>query len=457
MSDPDDDGLPDWQMALDPGAQVTEDLGARFFAERYKNRLAYCHAQGAWLEYDGNIWRKQETPLAFHYAREMARRLSMTAATQVATIQKTRFAAGVEQFARADPVFARTAAHWNRDPMLLGTPDGTVDLRTGRLRPSSPVDNISRSTAIAPEEFEDCPTWHEFLEYATNGDEALARFLCQICGYSLTGLTTEQALFFVYGEGGRGKGVFVNTVTKILADYAVTAAISTFEAHKGSSIPADLAMLDGARLVTSQETEEGGEWAEARIKAMTGGDPITARFMRQNFFTYQPQFTLLIVGNHKPTLRTVDAAMKRRFNIIPFTRPPAKPDIKLTEKLQAEWPGILRWMINGCLDWQAHGLIRPQVVLDATAEYFEEQNTFEQWLDQECEVEKDNLHLSEPSSQLFASWNRYAKSNGIDPGNSKSFKPSMERAGFSFKKDRAGRWFHGLRLRPKEAHDDRDL
>lgn len=303
------------------GTAISEDVCAQVFATKYQHQLAYCHDQGSWFQFDGSIWRAQRTPLAFHYARELARKLS-TRSTSPGQMLKVRFAAGVETYSRADPVFARTAEFWDKDTFLLGTPNGTIDLRTGKLRPSIPTDNITRATSVEPAEWADCPTWLEFLRQATAGDDNLTRFLQQMAGYALTGSTQEHALFFVYGPGGNGKGVFLNTVQAIMADYATVAAMETFTAAKGSSHPADLAMLRGARLVTASETDEGAGWAEARIKQMTGGDPISARFMRQNFFTYQPQFTLIIVGNHKPALRSIDDAMRRRFNIIPFTNTP---------------------------------------------------------------------------------------------------------------------------------------
>jgi hypothetical protein len=163
--------------------------------------------------------------------------------------------------------------------------------------------------------------------------------------------------------------------------------------------PTDLAMLRGVRLVTASETEEGRAWAEARIKQMTGGDPISARFMRQDFFTYVPQFKLTIVGNHKPTLQNVDDAVRRRFNIIPFIRKPAAPDKQLEEKLRAEWRGILRWMIDGCLDWQAHGLIRPVSVTEATETYFSDQDLLAQFLDEMCDCDPENQSKFESSAK----------------------------------------------------------
>ena len=166
----------------------------------------------------------------------------------------------------------------------------------------------------------------------------LIRYLQQWCGYCLTGDTREHALVFVYGGGGNGKSVFLNTVSGILSEYAVTAAMDTFTASRDSKHPTDLAMLRGARMVTASETEEGKPFAEARIKQMTGGDPISARFMRQDFFTFLPQFKITIVGNYRPTLQNVDEAFRRRFNIIPFTRKPDKPDKALESKLHAEAP-----------------------------------------------------------------------------------------------------------------------
>jgi hypothetical protein len=146
-----------------------------------------------------------------------------------------------------------------------------------------------------------------------------------------------------------------------MGDYATTAAVDTLTVATGERHTTDLAMLHGARLVTASETEEGHAWADGRIKQLTGGDPITARFMRENNFTFKPTFKLMIVGNHKPTLHNVDEAARRRFNIAPFTRMPANPDLKLEAKLRAESPGILRWMIDGCLGLSSQWVHSPAI------------------------------------------------------------------------------------------------
>jgi putative DNA primase/helicase len=250
-----DDDVP----GIAPGLVVTEDMAALEFARKWGGRLAYCHDHGKWFEYDGNIWRVCKTPVAFHYARELCRRLSFSALAG-AQLQKTRFAAGVEQFARADPTFARTAEFWDQDIWTLGTPDGTVDLRTGRIRPAVQSEHITKSTAVSPDLFEDCPAWTTFLEQATGGDESMMRFMQQIAGMALTGDISEQSLFFIWGPGGNGKGTFIHTIESILGDYAEDAAMDSFTAHRSSQHPTDLASLRGARLVTASETESGAAW-----------------------------------------------------------------------------------------------------------------------------------------------------------------------------------------------------
>ena len=205
-------------------------------------------------------------------------------------------------------------------------------------------------------------------------------------------------------------------------------------------------MLRGARLVMTTETEEGRAWAEARIKALTGGDPITARFMRQDFFTFTPAFKLTISGNHKPALRNVDDAARRRFNVVPFVQKPMTPDPDLSEKLKAEWPGILRWMIDGCLAWQRDGLVRPKAVLDATAEYFAEQDVLAQWVEECCEQDKC---YGATSAELFGSWRIFATSRAEEPRTAKWFATMLERQGFQRDKDCElfrGRGFLGLKL-----------
>ncbi len=438
---------------------VTEDEGAILFAERHRGALRYCHNHGAWFEWTGSIWRRNGTSKAFHFARELARQMAEGEDDKVrVTASKAAFAGSVERFARADPVFAVTSEMWDRDPWMLGTPGGVVDLRTGELRTAKPEDGITKSTAVTPAETADCPTWLRFLHEATNGDGEMIRFLQLWAGYSLTGDTREHALVFVFGPGGNGKSVAVNVQVGIMGDYAVTASMDVFIASSGDRHPTDLAMLRGARLVTASETEEGRQWAESRIKQLTGGDRISARFMRQDFFTFLPSFKLQIIGNHKPGLRNVDDAARRRFNLVPFVHTPAAPDRQLEEKLKAEWPGILRWAIDGCLAWQRDGLVRPASVREATAAYFADQDTFSAWLEEDCEIDKGNSWKSETSADMFAAWTRYSRAAGEAPMTRKAFAERMQRTGAEFHKGAKGaRIYRGIKLRPHakmEAHAD---
>jgi putative DNA primase/helicase len=294
--------------------------------------------------------------------------------------------------------------------------------------------------------------WSAFLEEATRGDKELIAYLQRVAGYCLTGDVSEHALFFIYGAGGNGKGVFINTLTGIFGEYVTVSSMETFAASKSDRHPTDLAMLRGARLVTAQETEEGRAWNETRIKALTGGDPITARFMRQDFFTFNPTFKLVIAGNHKPTLKAADDAARRRINIIPFENKPSAVDKQLAEKLKAKWPGILRWCIDGCLQWQAQGLNPPAVVRDATETYFDEQDLFKQWVEECCDV---GPQKSDTQASLFASWKAFCERNGDHPGGSKTFTQMLKKAGYTplgkTPGQRNKRGFKGISVRPTDT------
>ena len=470
MSDPDDtgggkrrppprkrkkDGDGEGEQPID----LTEDQVALVFAHKFTGQLLFCHTARSWYRWTGAIWAKEETRLAYTWARELCRKAASDAENVKvrATFGKAGTAAGVERFAQADRAFAVTVAVWDVDPWLLGTPGGTVDLRQGLLRPADPSDRITKSAVVAPSVELHCPQWLAFLDETTGHDAELIRFLRQWCGYCLTGDTREHALLFGYGPGGNGKSVFINTVAHIMADYALTAGMETFAASRNERHSTELARLRGARMVTASETEEGQAWAESRVKQVTGGDPITARFMRQDDFTYLPHFKLTVVGNNKPVLRTVDDAMKRRFRMVPFLNKPKKPDKELEAKLRLEAPGILRWMIEGCLDWQRNGLIRPQVIDEATKEYFEDQDSYAQWVEECCDIGWD---CADTNGSLWSSWANHAKRTGADMGSNKGLTQWLERAGYGRIKDERGirgRGMKGLRVRVhKASHDEGD-
>jgi len=431
---------------------ITQDGIAGIFAKRYADRLRYCHSARSWFEFDGARWRRDETNLAFEFVRRIAREISEGKEhKELKEFRKTGFANGVEAFAQVDRAFAVTADYWDRDPLLLGTAGGTVDLRTGIMSPGDPSDGITKSTAVAPSDHIDCPEWDRFLRETTGGDRDMVRFLQQWAGYCLTGDIREHALLFAHGPGGNGKSVFLNTLTGIMADYSTPAPSDTFTVSIGDRHPTELAALCGARLVAASETEHGRTWAETRIKQLTGGDEVAARYMRGDFFRFRPSFKLTIIGNHRPKLENVDAAVRRRFNIVPFTHKPEHPDHQLEDKLREEWPEILRWMIRGCLDWQKHGLIRPARVLSATEDYFSDQDLLGQWLASCCDVEPGNDRMMETSTALHQSWSAFAKQAGEKPETQKAFVGNLEKRVPDRYKNMKGRGFKGIRL--KAEHD----
>jgi putative DNA primase/helicase len=427
---------------------VTEDSAAELFVKGNGQQIRYCHSTGAWFLWNGVRWQRDLTGATYQQVREITRELGEDQDSRGRkVIGKTSFVSGVERFARSDRTVAVTVDFWDSNPWLLGTPGGAVDLQTGQPRGAMRSDGITKSTLCSPRET-GCPRWLHFLSETTGGDTDLIRFLQQWCGYGLTGITREHALVFVYGPGGNGKSVFLNVIAAIMGDYATTAAMDTFTAAHGDRHPTDLAMLRGARLVTASETEEGRPWAEARIKQLTGGDTISARFMRQNFFEFKPQFKLMIVGNHKPVLHNVDDAARRRFNIVPFMLTPERPDRDLEAALMTEAGGILLWMIEGCRDWQKNGgLERPASVQAATEAYFSDQDLFGQWLEDCCDLRRGEPHVWDKSADLFDSWTDYAHKAGDAPGTKKSFGQAMHRRGFEPHRYQASRGFRFVRLK----------
>ena len=436
--------------------EISEDAVALSFTATYGATMRFDHDANRWYEWSDDHWKPNAKGVAFDYCRTLSREASEGASVKtLVAVRKAGFASGVERMARTDRTHAVTQEVWDADPWLAGYPGGVVELRTGQTRPASPGDHITKRLGAAPADKADCPLWLRFLNDATLGDAEMIRFLQQWFGYSLTGDTREHALVFIYGSGGNGKSVALNIMMRILGDYAVTASMDTFTASRSDKHPTDLAMLKGARLVTASETEEGRAWAESRIKSLTGGDRISARFMRQDFFTFAPQFKLVVVGNHKPALHNVDDAARRRFLIVPLVHKPVTPDKTLESKLVAELPEILRWALDGLADWRKNGLVTPSAVAAATDQYFNDQDMFGQWLADECRAETENLHLWSSRKELFASWTSYAKRNGEDAGTSRKFCATMRGKGFGEQKKGKERAFVGVMLnQPEQFNHD---
>jgi putative DNA primase/helicase len=420
---------------------LTEDDVAEAFAKEYGDNLRFDHDAGRWFVWNGSRWEMNRTRKAFDFCRHLCRKYR----SGQQRMASENAAEGVERMASRDQRLAVTSEIWDRDPFLLGTPGGTVDLRTGVSKPASRDAYITKLTSVAPAPIGTAaPIFQKFLNEATGGDVDLQAFLQRWAGYCLTGDTSEQSLLFVYGPGGNGKGRFIAVLTEIMADYAKTATMEVFAASKHPRHLTELAMLHGARLVTASETERHQAWSESRINQLTGEDNITANFMRCDHFTFRPNFKLTLIGNHKPRLETVNEAARRRFNIVPFLHKPAEPDKTLLVKLRKEYPAILHWMIEGCLSWQNEGLKVPKVVMEATAEYFEEQDLLASWISENCELGADKKAMA---SKLYASFKDFATESGENPGSSTSFGSLLAQHGFQKKKTGGCNVYFGIQLK----------
>jgi putative DNA primase/helicase len=435
-------------VSSDESVWGTEDALALAFTRRYHRDWRYVAAWGRWLVWDGHRWRTEDTLAATDLIRCVCRHAAVHADNPkiAAKLATSGTVGGVERLARADRRHAATTAEWDADPWLLNTPGGVVDLRTGRQRTHDRADRMTKITTATPSGV--CPIWQQFLVEVTGGDADLQAYLQRMAGYTLTGSTQEHALFFLYGTGANGKSVFVNTLATILGDYAANAPMDTFMETRTDRHPTDMAGLRGARFVAAIETEQGRRWAESKVKNLTGGDKISARFMRQDFFEFFPQFKLVVAGNHKPAIRNIDEAMKRRLHLIPFTItvPPERRDKHLQQKLLAERDGILAWAVQGCLDWQRLGRLEPpQQVLEATEEYFEAEDALGRWLDERCVRETNAKSLA---AELFNDWKQWADSTGEFIGSQKRFSDLLIARGVEKWRNTVGlRGFRGIGLK----------
>lgn len=410
--------------ADDTAPKFSEEEIALLFAAKFSHKARFVAAWNKWVMRKDEKWATDETRWVFTLSRGLCRAIAKKAKkTDAKRIASAKTRAAVIALAQEDSRIAAAADQWDTDPWLLNTPGGVVDLRTGKMREMQSDDYMMKITAVAPDPKCKTPVFDAFLERIAP-DPELRAYIIRKYGYCLTGITTEHAMFFNHGEGRNGKTTLMSMIGGILGDYHVTAPIETFTTKNHDSHPTELARLQGARLVTANETEEGRPWNEARIKELTGGENITARFMRQDFFTFKPQFKLDVGGNNKPGLKSVDTAIRRRLNLLPFevTIPAEEVDQKLPEKLSAEWPGILAKLVKGCLEWQKQGLNPPQIVTKATDEYMAGEDAIGLWL-KECFVEDKRSSIL--FSTVFAAWKAWAEENEEVVGSRIAFTKKM--------------------------------
>ena len=264
---------------------------------------------------------------------------------------------------------------------LLGTPRGTVDLTIPDFIDTEPCHYISKQTICAPAKGEPV-RWLKFLDEIFSSAQDVIDFIQVLCGYALTGEIKEEKLFFLYGSGANGKSKFLEILTYIWNDYATRIAPSTLLNKGFSNHPTEIAKLAGARLAIGSELPAGEIWDDQKLKELTGGDTLTARLMRQDFFDFKPQFTLIIAGNHIPQMKHVGEAERRRFIIIPFnfTIPSEERDTNLGEKLKEEAGQILTWCIKGAGIYYKTGLKIPSSILKASQDYLDSEDVMGEFI-----------------------------------------------------------------------------
>jgi putative DNA primase/helicase len=407
------------------------------------------HAGGNWYRWNGQRWEPEKTKLVWdisrHVCRELADRIDEPGLARRASSAPAIYRA--VQLAEADRRHATLITAFDADPWSLNTPEGIVDLRTGEVGLHRREALMSKIATAGP--VGDCPLFRRYLDEVTGGDKELQNYLQCVAGYCLTGDISEHCILFFHGPGGGGKTTFLLVIQDLLGDYAVNSPMDTFTVAMGERHPTELAHFTGARVVTASEVEEGMRWDEAKLKAISGGDRITARFMRGDFFTFYPQFKLLLAGNHRPRMRSADDAMRRRMQVIPFRHKPRKIDKDLREKLKGELGGILRWALEGEAE-RRHlgGLNPPQAVIYATNEYFEAENTIGRWVDGRCEIGVD--YWAETTDELYPDYVSWAKRVGEFVLSERVFSQKLEQiSGVKKAKHPRSRrsGFAGLRLR----------
>jgi putative DNA primase/helicase len=433
---------------------------AELFTQLFGERLRFDHRRGLWYVKSEHHWHPDEDGAVYRLAIEAAReryRAAERIEDPKARENEAKFAIGSENRARIEGTLALAGCQlpitisgdeWNRDPELLGVANGVIDLRDGRLRPGRPEDLINYHTPVPYEPKVACPRWMAFLNEIFLGDEELVDWVWRVVGYLLTGLTAEQCFFVCYGTGANGKSVFLTILRALLGDYAYNAPFTTFEVAARTQIPNDVAALVGRRLVTASETSEGVLLNEARMKMLTGGDPVTARFLHREFFTYVPVAKFVLAVNHRPRIRDYSHGFWRRVRLIPFeARFEGRGDDRnLESKLRRELPGILAWAVNGCREWRARGLRPPAAVRAATAGYRTDSDPLAVFLVDCGTTDKAGSVKAREAYEVYTTWANKQGLNDVERLSRMRFYEVLE-SHFPKKHTSAGNVYLGLRLR----------
>lgn len=440
-----------------------DDTGnAQRFVDLFGDKVRYCYTDKRWLWYDGRKWCTDMTGAV----KRLADKAVACMSAELKVYEQTDADEGTDMAKAFEKHMKSSRSNKSKNAMLnevmhhvpilpsqldrykaaLNTPGGVIDLKSGALAPHDPKNYFTKITAVEYSENADCPRWTAFLDDIFGGDKDLIRYVQKAVGYSLTGATSEQCAFFLYGTGRNGKSTFLDIIRDIFGDYAANIQPETIMVRnsQGSAINSDIARLKGARLVTSVEPNEGVRINEGLLKQLTGDDTVTARKLYGDEFEFKPEFKLWMATNHKPVIRGTDTGIWRRIHMIPFTCviPEGKVDRRLKYKLSAELTGIFRWAVEGCLLWQKEGLKMPRAVLEEVREYRREMDVISAFVEDKCTVGKG---LSVKSSQLFAAYLNWAEQNNEYRMSSTKFGMELAKR-FEKVRTRGGIYFNGLSL-----------
>lgn len=398
-----------------------------------------------WLVNAGDHWQRDLLLTRYTVAKDVCRFVAASLEKEQRRVAVLKAAThhALLNLARTDPQIATPVEAWDADPMLLNTPAGVFDLATGHAVPRG-TRLFTQVTGVAPRP-QRAPHWAQFLADVFDGDVGMIEFIQRLAGYILTGSTKEQKLFFLYGVGGNGKSVFLEVLEAIVGTYALNLPTEALMARRHEGHPTQYAGLQGKRLAISGEVQDSARWDEVKLKQLTGDATMTARYMRQDFFTFKLTHKHLIAGNFKPRLKGDDAAMARRLVLIPFRQvfTGGRRDNDLPTKLRAEYPGILQWAIDGAVKWVQDGLAIPGAVVNASRDYMTEQNDLEQWLQDCCEITPDAFITT---AAAYASFQRWKEANGERAPAKRAFSDRLGRR-FSMKRRNSARGFLGFQLR----------
>ncbi|GHT52228.1 hypothetical protein FACS1894106_0500 [Spirochaetia bacterium] len=334
----------------------------------------------------------------------------------------------------------------DKDPWLLNVENGTIDLKTGEIREHKPEDMITKIAHVTYDPAADCPVWKKFIMEIMNFNTDLIQFIQTAAGWAITGNTSEQTMFILFGSGANGKSTFLNTIMNILGDYAIATPTETFMKKNSEQITNDIARLRGTRFVTTTEAEQGKRLSEPLIKQITGNDRMTARFLYGEYFSFIPTFKIFMATNHKPVIKGTDHGIWRRIKLIPFTTriEEERQDKDLEEKLMAEAPGILNWLLEGTKRWFDERLKAPSVITSATDEYRGEMDVIGAFIKERC-VQGQGAAIR--ARELFKCYQDWCEENNEHACSERFLGLRLKELGLDQKRLSDGRHWQGIMVR----------